>query len=121
MKRLAATLLVIVAAAPVFAAPPPAPLIYTISPVIEGGTVRALAIELRFRTAAATRETTLQLPNEWGGKDRLYEALEDIQVQGTGASLAPGTKPELRIIKHAPNALLRIRYRVHHADEGPNR
>ena len=75
---------------------------------------------MRFR-ADASRETTLELPNEWGGKERLYEALDDIQVQGAGASIAPGPKPELRVIKHAPNALLRIRYRVHHADEGPNR
>lgn len=98
----------------------PAPLVYTIGPVIEDGGIHAVQVELQFH-AGATRETTLELPNQWGGKDRLYEALGDFQVLGADVALAAGSKPEERVIRHAPHARITIRYRVRHADEGPLR
>jgi predicted metalloprotease with PDZ domain len=95
-------------------AAPPAPLVYTVSPVIEDGTVRALAVVLEFRTGAVS-ETTLALPKEWGGKDKLYEALSDFSVKGAGASISAGDKPEARTVHHRPNSRVRIRYLVHDA------
>ncbi len=96
------------------------PLEYFVQPVLEGGVVKSISIELRFK-GSATGETTLELPNEWGGKDKLYESLTDLSVRGKGATLGQGPKPELRVIRHAPNAWLEVRYRVNHADEGPAR
>lgn len=106
--------------APTALAASPAPLVYTIGPVIEEGGVRAVQVELQF-LAGAGRETTLELPNAWGGKDQLYSALGEFQVQGPGATLQAGASPELRVVQHAPHARVTVRYRVHHADEGPAR
>jgi predicted metalloprotease with PDZ domain len=98
----------------------PAPLIYTIGPVIEERGARSIQIELQFRAGAA-RETRLELPNEWGGKDRLYDALSDLEVRGANAQLVTGDNLESRVLHHPPNAPITLRYRVHHADEGPAR
>jgi len=97
-----------------------APLDYLVQPVLDGGVVKAISIELRFR-GSASGETTLQLPNEWGGKDKLYQALSDFSVRGKGATVSQGPKPELKLIRHAPNASLQVRYQVNPADEGPAR
>jgi len=114
--RIGLCLLVLLAPGLALAVPAaqPAPLLYTLAPVIDGDTVTAIAIELQFR-AGAGNETTLELPKEWGGKDKLYEALSDFQVHGAGASIRAGDKPEWRIVHHRANALLRVRYLVHDA------
>jgi len=114
--RMGLCLLVLLASGLSLATPAaqPAPLVYTLAPVIDGDTVTAIAIELQFR-AGAGNETTLELPKEWGGKDKLYEALSDFQVHGAGASIRAGDKPEWRIVHHRANALLRVRYLVHDA------
>lgn len=96
---------------------PPAPLTYTVRPVINKGTVDAVSVELRFK-GSATGTTVLDLPKEWGGKTKLYEALSDFSVVGGNSRIQPGNEPSERVVHHRAGAALRIQYIVHHADEG---
>lgn len=97
-----------------------APLVYELEPVFESGIVKAIAVDLRFK-AGATGETILELPQKWGGQDKLYEALDGFVVRGKRTSIAPGAEPWQRILRHAPGAAVRLRYLVNHADPGPTR
>jgi len=96
------------------------PLVYAVEPVFESGQVRAMAVELQF-TAGDSRETVLELPQTWGGQDKLYEALDGFSARGKQASVAPGAEPWQRVVRHAPGTRVRLRYVVHHADPGPTR
>lgn len=82
---------------------------YTVAPVMDGGALSALAVQIRF-AGDADGETRLHLPTEWGGADSLWRNLHDIQVDGA-ASVRPDG-PETRVISHAPRAPLVVRYRL---------
>jgi predicted metalloprotease with PDZ domain len=96
------------------------PVDYTLRPVMAGGALIAIAVEMRFK-GDASGVTVLELPSEWGGKDKLYEAIDGLAVSGGAAELSPVAKPQERIIHHQPGARLSVRYLVHHADEGAAR
>jgi len=84
---------------------------YTLSPVLAGDSLSAMAVEIRF-TGDEDGETALELPNHWGGKTALYEGLRDLVVSGEGATLVAGSAPERRTIRHAPRSALTVRYRI---------
>lgn len=91
------------------AAPPPDTTVhYSLSPVIENGDLTSLAVELRF-TGDADGETRLLLPDSWGGRTELWRQVRDVTVEGAGVR---EDGPAVRLLTHAPEAPLAVRYRV---------
>lgn len=116
MKAVVVLLLTALAAHPGVAVaarstPPDSVVRYTLSPVLAGDSLVALAVEIRF-AGDPDGETELALPDTWGGKTALYEGLRDLAVSGSRASLRPGDGPAQRIIRHAPRAALTVSYRI---------
>jgi predicted metalloprotease with PDZ domain len=88
---------------------------YSVAPVMEGGALTGLAVELRF-AGDADGETLVQLPDEWAGADSLWRHLGDVRVDGAGSTRPEG--PNGHRIAHAPGAPLTVRYRVSSAYDG---
>ena len=108
---LAATL---AAATPSGAAEPDTGLALTYQPVVAAdGSFRAIDVTLRFR-GAASGVTIIDLPNEWGGFDKLYTYLDDMRAEN--AMLAPSADPAKIALRHAPGAPIVLRYRLRGAD-----
>lgn len=82
---------------------------YSVAPVMDGGALTALAVELRF-AGDADGETRVELPIEWAGSDSLWRHISDVRVEGAASVRDDG--PEARRIAHAPGAPLAVRYRV---------
>lgn len=83
---------------------------YTMTPVMAGGKLQALAIELRF-TGDADGETVLELPDAWGGKTELYQGVRDLRIEGAGAAIT-SSEAAKRVVRHQPGAELRVSYRI---------
>lgn len=112
------SLIVLLLALPLMGAAAPTPAVgYDLAPVMRDGELTSVAVTLRFQ-AEDRGETELVLPDSWGGKDRLYQHLEGIAVEGGTLS---ETGPARRIVRHAPGAQIVVRYRVVNAYAGdPN-
>ncbi|MGL4573808.1 MAG: hypothetical protein ACRCV9_03365 [Burkholderiaceae bacterium] len=93
-----------------------APVELRVQPVVKDGTFSALDVALRFN-GAASGSTRVHLPNEWGGERELYKSVRDLRAQG--ATIAPGDAPHVRVLTHAPNARITLRYRVVDDAQGP--
>lgn len=89
---------------------------YTLTPVLQNGELRAVAIELSFR-GEADGETEINLPNEWGGQSELWRGIEGLTA--TNATIAETDSPARRVLRHRPNARVRVAYRVIQDWEGP--
>lgn len=83
---------------------------YTLTPVLEDGALRALQVDLTFR-GQVDGETDLNLPNEWGGEAELWRGIEGLAIV-SGAEMREGEGAHQRILTHAPNARIHVRYRV---------
>ena len=101
----AAVLLLTGAAKP--AAPDPT-VHYVATPVVEGGRLTSLAVEIRFH-GDADGETRLDLPNRWAGETDYWKHVRDLRVDGAAAR---EDGPQTRVLTHAPGEPLTIRYRV---------
>lgn len=97
------------AAALLSAAPAPPALDVMVRPAVEAGAFKAIDIAVSFR-GEADGETVLDLPDAWGGEDDLWRAMRDIRADG--AELRAGSDDAHRILRHAPGALITMRYRV---------
>jgi predicted metalloprotease with PDZ domain len=84
---------------------------YTLEPVVENGTLKAISIELSL-TGEADGETVLLLPNDWGGKTELWRGVSEFRVSGRGMTALADVDPARKVIRHAPNAKLTVRYRL---------
>src|SRR5262245_31997495 len=84
---------------------------YTLSPVLDGGVLKAVDVELVL-TGESDGETEIELPNAWGGKTDLWRGISDFRVTGSGLKATTDSKPHVKVIRHAPQAKLTIRYRV---------
>lgn len=89
-----------------------------VQPLLQNGRYRALEVTLRF-SGSATGTTNLNLPSEWGGEKELYRFIHDIQAEG--ATLLEGGTAAERLLKHKPNALIALKYRVGPAAHGAPR
>lgn len=90
---------------------------YTLTPVLEDGALSAVEVDLSFR-GQGDGETALRLPDAWGGEEELWRHIDGLQVLG-GAEMRDGANEHERILTHAPNARIRIRYRIVHGYDGP--
>lgn len=84
---------------------------YTLTPEVEHGALRAIAIEMVL-AGEADGETEIELPDSWGGKTELWRAISEFRVSGKGLKLDAGGSPSLKVLRHAPGATLTVRYRV---------
>lgn len=92
---------------------------YALTPVMAGGALQAVQVDLRFR-GDADGETALRVPNEWGGQPELYRAITALEAV-SGAALRDGETPNQRVLTHRPGARLHVRYRIVQDYEGePN-
>lgn len=91
------------------AAPAPLALEMTLSPVIADGKFAAIDVAVAFN-GEADGETVLDLPDAWGGEERLWQAIRDLRVDGAIATAGAG--PAHRVLRHAPRARITVRYRV---------
>ncbi|WP_236634290.1 M61 family peptidase [Caulobacter sp. X] len=114
-RSLAAALAALFAAPALAATPKPSVNVYRVAPVIEDGKVSALAMTVSL-TADADGETRLDLPDDWGGGERLWRFIKDPVVIGGRLST-----PDERtwIVRSKARAPLTVRYRVVSAYEGP--
>ncbi|MGH6949759.1 MAG: hypothetical protein ACREH4_02735, partial [Vitreimonas sp.] len=83
---------------------------YTLTPLLREGALTAVQFELSFR-GEADGETVLALPDSWGGESELYRGVEALEVV-SGAQIAEGEGPALRVLTHRPDARIRVRWRV---------
>jgi predicted metalloprotease with PDZ domain len=83
---------------------------YALEPVLSENRLR-FRVELQFR-GDATGTTTLVLPNRWGGQQRLYQAVQNLQVVSTNSKLSDSAEPHVKVITHLPNQTLHVQYEL---------
>jgi predicted metalloprotease with PDZ domain len=93
------------------AAPDPA-VSYRVTPVVEGGTLRRLAVEMRFR-GDLDGETRLDL-SDWGREPNPWTRITGFTAPGAEADQV---NAETRVLRHRPGAPLTVRYQVMSAHE----
>ena len=86
-----------------------APDTYVVRPILHNGAAEGLGVTLSFQ-GEADGETLLVLPNEWGGEKELWKALTDWRVDG--GLISDGAQPQFKLVRHHPNALVRVSYVV---------
>ncbi len=98
------------------AAPRGETVLWRVTPVVTNDAVSRLDLTLQF-PGDADGETTLQLPNDWGGERELYRALWDIRTDG--AEIAPGETPDKLILRHAPGAPITLTWKLGGGPDSP--
>lgn len=96
-------------AIPVAPAAVPEPVEYRLSPVLEGGRLVALAVEIHLR-AGPSGATRLVLPDTWADASELWRFVKDLEVVGATSVVEDG--PVVRVIAAPAGAPLVVRYRV---------
>ena len=84
------------------------PVSYRLSPVITSGALSEVSVELSLRADPSGR-TLLKLPDRYGGVKDHWRYLSPIEV--VGATIVSSSSKE-RVLRSAPNAKLKISYRV---------
>ncbi len=109
MMRMFVAAVVTAALGATTAAAAPDTLAVALATVSRADTVRAVHVTVRFRGDDAD-STVLDLPDAWGGEERLYRGLRDLRV--TGATLSDGADAAHRVLRHRPGAPLVVEYDV---------
>lgn len=94
------------------------PIEMTLRVLHDGKGYQGFDIALSFH-GHASGETTLYLPDQWGGERDLFRFVHDLTAEG--GAIMPGNAPGQRVLRHAPNAKVSIRYRVAAAANEPAR
>lgn len=76
-----------------------------------------LSVEMEFE-GHSSGETALYLPDEWGGQTQLYRGIRDLTVENATLSDSP-KGPQERLLKHAPDAIIKVKYRLADDAQGP--
>jgi predicted metalloprotease with PDZ domain len=92
---------------------------YTLTPVMDDGALRAVQVDLRYRTGAVS-QSTLRLPSDWGGQPELWKSIRALEVV-SGATMRDGETPSQRVLAHRQNARVHVRYRIIQDWEGAPR
>jgi len=82
---------------------------YTLTPVLEDGALTSLQVELKF-LGDTDGETRLQLPDRWAGDVDYWRHVRDVEIEGA-QRIREETQP-IRVLKHAPDAPITVRYRI---------
>lgn len=99
------------------AASPTAPIAYTISPKLDAGDLTGVVVEVGL-PIGATGNAIVELPEEWGGTDKLYRYLSPIDV--IGGSITTLSPTERKVVGTAGRSVT-LRYVVASAyDHEPN-
>lgn len=109
VRGFAAVLALLAACAAFAAAKPRTDIDYELRPRLKAGQLDALEVTVSFR-GTLTGETTLRLPDAWGGETESWKALSEWRV--TGGTLSDGATPSQKIIRHRPRQRLIVRYAV---------
>jgi predicted metalloprotease with PDZ domain len=113
--RLLAGLAALAAPLSVAAAPgAPPPIAYRLTPVMHGGGLTALEVQIDLQ-GDADGETRIDLPRKWAGTDELWKQVSGFTAEGASVS---DDGPAVRVLRHAPRAAVRLRYRVRAAADG---
>jgi predicted metalloprotease with PDZ domain len=105
MRSCIAALAVLVCAA--FA---PAPRVeYVLSPVLQGGALTAVTVQFSFR-GDADGETSIRIPSSWASESELWRGIEGLSA--SGAQIVETGDAGERVLRHRPNARVRVSYRV---------
>ncbi len=91
---------------------------YTLTPILENGALTSVQYDLYFR-GEADGESTLRIPDSWGGQNELWKGIADLTV--TNATMRDGEAPTQRVLTYRPNARIHVRYRVIQDWEGAPR
>ena len=83
---------------------------YTLSPVIEGGKLKAIDVEMAL-TGESDGETEIALPDNRGDSREAWRGVTQFRIEGA-TSVATGGNPVRRLVRHAPGAPLTVRYRL---------
>jgi len=102
-----AAVLFLTAAGPAPTVPDPV-VHYVARPVLVDGKLDSLAVEIRF-AGDHDGETRLDLPSRWAGETEYWKHLRDLQVENAQVR---EEGPEARILTHAPDATVTVRYRI---------
>ncbi|MBS0332912.1 MAG: hypothetical protein JSS35_09105, partial [Proteobacteria bacterium] len=119
MRWLAATAFLFLGAAAARAEPPATPsssaapsaidpVAYRLSPVMQGDTIAALKVEIRFREGPSGR-TRLAFLKRWAGEDKLWRNARGMKIEG-GTSTADGAGAW--IVTASPGAPITVTYTV---------
>jgi predicted metalloprotease with PDZ domain len=87
------------------------PLTITVRPFTTPEDAPALEVELSFRGSAAGKETLL-LPSSWGGQEKLYSGIRDLEALSPDTEVKETDAPDRRSVKFPPGARVRLRYTV---------
>jgi len=90
---------------------------YDIRPILEGGGLTALAVELRFDGDASGR-TRLELPGGGDHGDGAKPDIADVQVSGATVETVAG---DSEVLRHAPGAPIVVRYHIVSGYDGLSR
>jgi predicted metalloprotease with PDZ domain len=103
-------LVVAIASVLVCAAFAPGPRVeYVLSPVMRDGALQAVAVEFSFR-GDPDGETRIEIPSEWASESELWRGIEGLTA--SGAEIVETGDPSERVLRHRPNARVRVSYRV---------
>lgn len=98
------------------AAPPGEAIFWQVTPILEGGEVRRLDLQLTF-PGDADGETLLALPSDWGGEQELWRSLWDIRA--AGAEIVSDENPAELVLRHAPGAPVTLSWKVGGGPDAP--
>jgi predicted metalloprotease with PDZ domain len=84
----------------------------------DGRTYRSLNISMSF-IGEADGESQIQLPNEWGGQKEFYKSIRDLKIEGAEVTPTANAGPDTQVLQHAPNARIRLHYKIVSDADGP--
>lgn len=87
------------------------PLKITLRPFTTPENVPAVEVELSFGGNDSGTET-LVLPSSWGGQDKLYRCIADLDSLSPEISIKASDVPDRRLVTFPPGARVRLRYTV---------
>jgi predicted metalloprotease with PDZ domain len=56
--------------------------------------------------------TKIRMPSQFGGQSELYKSVQNLKLLTPNAQIADGEQPEIKIVKHASGAEIRLEYEI---------
>ena len=100
--------------AQVSAAPKPEEIAYTVTPELDGGRLRDLAVSISFKADPSGR-TWVHLPASWSGAHELWRAIDGVSAKDARAERP---EPARLVLTSRPNAPVSLTYRIRQDFQG---